>query len=218
MTSDVMIAPSILAADFTRLGEEVREVEAAGAEWLHVDVMDGQFVPNITMGPLVVAALRRATRLPLDVHLMIVEPERYLDAFAQAGADQLYVHVETCPHLHRTLQYIRGLGKRAGVVLNPATPTAALSEVLDMVDTVLVMSVNPGFTGQTFMPAVLGKAEQAAAWRRQHGGSFQIEMDGGLHAGNVTLAWKAGVDVVVAGAAVMRKPDFAAAIRELKEA
>jgi ribulose-phosphate 3-epimerase len=204
MTSDVMIAPSILAADFTRLGEEVREVEAAGAEWLHVDVMDGQFVPNITMGPLVVAALRRATRLPLDVHLMIVEPERYLDAFAQAGADQLYVHVETCPHLHRTLQYIRGLGKRAGVVLNPATPTAALSEVLDLVDTVLVMSVNPGFGGQNFIPRSADRIADVRARLDAAGSPALIAVDGGIDTGTAPIVVAAGARVLIAGTAVFR--------------
>jgi len=212
MTSDVMIAPSILAADFTRLGEEVREVEAAGAEWLHVDVMDGQFVPNITMGPLVVAALRRATRLPLDVHLMIVEPERYLDAFAQAGADQLYVHVETCPHLHRTLQYIRGLGKRAGVVLNPATPTAALSEVLDLVDTVLVMSVNPGFGGQNFIPRSADRIADVRARLDAAGSPALIAVDGGIDTGTAPIVVAAGARVLIAGTAVFRGKAGSAAL------
>lgn len=202
MTSDVIIAPSILAADFTRLGEEVREVEAAGAEWLHVDVMDGHFVPNITMGPLVVAALRRVTRLPLDVHLMIAEPERYVDAFAQAGADQLYVHVETCPHLHRTLQYIRSLGKRAGVVLNPATPVAALSEVPDMVDTVLVMSVNPGFGGQAFIPRSAARIAEVRARLDAAGSPALIAVDGGIDTGTAPVVVAAGARVLIAGTAV----------------
>src|SRR5579859_5286527 len=159
MSDKVLIAPSILSADFSRLAEEVEAVEAAGADWIHVDVMDGRFVPNLTIGPPVVKALRRVTKLPLDVHLMIVEPEKYLDAFAEAGADTLSVHVEACPHIHRTLQHIRGLGKRAGVVLNPGTSEDTIRHVLHLADLVLVMSVNPGFGGQSFLPEVLPKVE-----------------------------------------------------------
>ena len=220
MTIDVTIAPSVLAADFTRLGEEVREVEAAGAEWIHVDVMDGHFVPNITMGPFVVTALRRATRLPLDVHLMITEPERYLDMFAQAGADQLYVHVETCPHLHRTLQHIRGLGKRAGVALNPATPTAALSEVLDMVDTVLVMSVNPGFGGQSFIPRSAAKIAEIRARLDAASSPALIAVDGGIDTGTAPVVVAAGARVLIAGTAVFRgeRGRAARALAELRAA
>lgn len=220
MTGDVLIAPSILAADFTRLGEEARAVEAAGAEWLHVDVMDGHFVPNITMGPPVVAALRRATRLPLDVHLMITEPERYLDAFAQAGADQLYVHVENCLHLHRTLQYIHGLGKRAGVVLNPATPVAALSEVLDMVDTVLVMSVNPGFGGQAFIPRSADRIAEVRARLDAAGAPALIAVDGGIDAGTTPIVVAAGARVLIAGTAVFgsKTGSAAQAVAELRAA
>src|SRR5262249_37450075 len=152
-----LVAPSILSADFARLGEEVAAVEAAGADWLHVDVMDGRFVPNITIGPLVVKALRRVSKIPLDVHLMIVEPERYVDAFAEAGADTITIHVEACVHLHRTLSYIRSLGKRAGVTMNPSTPEEHVRYVLDVCDQILVMSVNPGFGGQAFIPEMLPK-------------------------------------------------------------
>lgn len=204
MTAEVVIAPSILAADFTRLGDEVRGVEAAGATWIHVDVMDGHFVPNITMGPLVVAALRRVTRLPLDVHLMITSPERYLDAFAEAGADQLYVHVETCPHLHRTLQQIHQLGKRAGVVLNPATPVAALQEILEWVDTVLVMSVNPGFGGQSFIRHSTAKIAEVRARFEAMRSPALIAVDGGIDVETAPQVVAAGARVLIAGTAIFK--------------
>jgi len=213
-TDSLFIAPSILSADFGRLAEEVRAAEQAGADWIHVDVMDGRFVPNITIGPVVVEAIRAATKLPLDVHLMIVEPERYLDAFAQAGADGLSVHVETCPHLQRTLQHIRHLGKRAGVVLNPSTHELAVEYVLDTADLVLVMSVNPGFGGQAFLPEVLPKV---TAIRRMIGDRpVHIEIDGGISPETAAPAVRAGARVLVAGSAVFRHPSYADAIAELR--
>jgi ribulose-phosphate 3-epimerase len=220
MTRDVLIAPSILAADFTRLGEEVREVEAAGADWIHVDVMDGHFVPNITMGPMVVAAVRRVTQLPLDVHLMIAQPERYLEAFAQAGADHLYVHVETCPHLHRTLQQIRDLGKRAGVALNPATPVAALSEVLDLVDLVLIMSVNPGFGGQSFIPRSPARIAELRARLDAAASPALISVDGGIDLHTAPAVTAAGARVLVAGTAIFKSGPgrLAQAVAELRAA
>jgi ribulose-phosphate 3-epimerase len=212
--SRVRIAPSILSADFGRLAEEVRHVEAGGADAIHVDVMDGRFVPNITIGPLVVAAVRKTTKLPLDVHLMIVEPEKYVEAFAHAGADTIMVHTEVCPHLHRTLQSIRKLGKRAGAVLNPSTHESTVAYVLDVVDQVLVMSVNPGFGGQSFIPEVLPKVR---ALRTMIGSRvIDIEMDGGMAPGTIGLAAKAGVNVFVAGSAIFTAPDYAKAIAALR--
>jgi ribulose-phosphate 3-epimerase len=212
--SRVRIAPSILSADFGRLAEEVRAVEKAGADVIHVDVMDGRFVPNITIGPLVVAALRKTTKLPLDVHLMIVEPEKYIEAFADAGADTILVHVEACPHLYRTLQSIRKVGKRAGAVLNPSTHESTLQYVLDVVDQVLVMSVNPGFGGQSFIPEVIPKVR---AVRTMIGArKVDIEMDGGIAPGTIGPAAEAGTTVFVAGNAVFKTPDYAKAIAGLR--
>jgi ribulose-phosphate 3-epimerase len=213
-SSPVVIAPSILSADFGRLAEEVRAVERAGADWIHVDVMDGRFVPNITMGPPVVQAIRAATRLPIDVHLMIVEPERYVEAFAEAGADGLTVHVEASPHLCRTLQHIRHVGKRAGVVLNPSTHERTIEYVLDTTDLVLVMSVNPGFGGQAFIPEVLPKV---SAIRRMIGDRpIDVEIDGGIAPETAARATRAGARVLVAGSAVFRSPSYAEAIAELR--
>lgn len=212
------IAPSILSADFGRLADEVRAVEQAGADWIHVDVMDGRFVPNITIGPVVVRAVRQATSLPLDVHLMIVEPEKYLDAFAEAGADLLSVHVEACPHLHRTVQHIRGLGKKAGVVLNPHTPEDSIRYVLEDVDLVLVMSVNPGFGGQAFIPAVLPKLRTLRAMIDATGKDIDLEVDGGVAAGTAEQVVAAGARVLVAGSAVFQQKDYAAAIRAIRAA
>jgi ribulose-phosphate 3-epimerase len=212
-----LVAPSIIAGDWGRLADCAQQVERAGADWLHLDVMDGHFVPNLTFGPDVVKAVRKVTKLPLDTHLMISEPGRYLERFALAGADLLSIHIEVCPDPSETLQAIRRLGVKAGLVLNPPTPFAAVEPYLSAIDLLLVMSVNPGFSGQSFIPTVLPKVEQAAAWRAQHDASFRIEMDGGIHSGTVKSAWNAGADVVVAGAAVMQKPDYAAAIRELKQ-
>jgi len=198
------LAPSILSADFGRLAEQITECEAAGADWIHVDVMDGHFVPNITLGPVVVEAARRATQLPLDVHLMIEQPERYLAAFAQAGADVITVHVEACPHLHRTLQQIKELGKRAGVALNPATPASAVSEVLTEVDLVLVMTVNPGFGGQKFIHSTLPKITHLRQQLTEQNLSAEIEVDGGIDATTLPLAAQAGATVFVAGNAVFK--------------
>jgi ribulose-phosphate 3-epimerase len=204
------IAPSILACDFGRLHEEIVAAEQGGADWIHVDVMDGHFVPNITIGPAVVAAARRATRLPLDVHLMIEAPDRYLEAFVEAGADGITVHQEVCPHLHRTLQRIHELGARAGVALNPATPLETLREVLADLDLILVMSVNPGFGGQAYIHASTDKIRRARTLLDGMGSRAELEVDGGVDASNVDVVAAAGVSVVVAGSAVYRHPDGAA--------
>ena len=208
-----LIIPSILSADFARLGEQVAEAQAGGADRLQVDVMDGRFVPNITVGPLVVEAVRRNTTLPIEAHLMIVEPERYLADFAAAGADIIIVHQEVSPHLHRTVQQIKQLGKRAGVAINPATPLAVLQEILDDVDLVLCMTVNPGFGGQEFIPSMLSKIERLRALITQHGASCDLEVDGGIHAETAALVVRAGANVLVAGSAIYGdKEGVAAAI------
>jgi ribulose-phosphate 3-epimerase len=202
VTAPILIAPSILSADFGRLADEVRAVEAAGADWIHVDVMDGRFVPNITIGPVVVEAVRRATRLPLDVHLMIATPERYVDDFRKAGADWISVHVEASPHLHRTLQHLRGLGVGAGAVLNPHTPDDVLRYVLPDLDLVLVMSVNPGFGGQSFIPAALPKLRALRAAIDERGLDVKLEVDGGVAPSTAGAVVLAGARVLVAGTAV----------------
>lgn len=212
----VSIAPSILSADFARLGDEVRAVEAAGADWIHVDVMDGRFVPNITIGPPIVQALRKVTALPLDCHLMIVEPERWVDAFAEAGADVITVHAEATTHLHRTLQAIRATGKKAGVSLNPHTSEETLRYVIGDLDVVLVMSVNPGFGGQSFIPAVLPKIRALRAMIDASGKDVRIEVDGGIKVGTAGDVVQAGADVLVAGNAVFGAKDRAAAIAALR--
>lgn len=198
----ILVAPSILSADFARLGEEVAAVEKAGADWLHVDVMDGRFVPNITLGPPIVKAIRKVTKLPLDVHLMIVEPERYVDSFAEAGADTITIHVEACTHLHRTLRHIQSLGKRAGVVLNPSTHEDTLRYVIDVADLVLVMSVNPGFGGQSFIREVLPKVKAIRAMIDASGRAIDLEIDGGITKETAPEAIAAGARVLVAGSAV----------------
>lgn len=210
------IAPSILSADFSRLGEEIKAVAAAGADWIHIDVMDGHFVPNITVGPLVVEAVRKVTPLPLDVHLMIEDPDRYIADFRKAGADWISVQQETCAHLDRTLALIRDVGAHPGAVLNPATPITAIEWVLDKVDFVLLMSVNPGFGGQSFIPYTLGKIAQLAHWRSERGLSFLIEVDGGIKADNIASVSQAGADVFVAGSAIFGKQDYRAVIEELR--
>ena len=212
----VRIAPSILAADFARLGEELVAVEKAGADWIHVDVMDGHFVPNLTLGPPVVEAVRRSTSLPLDVHLMIEEPERSIPDYVKAGADTVGVHTETCPHLHRTVGQIREAGARACVVLNPATPAQAVEMVLGDVDQVLVMTVNPGFGGQRFIQAMLPKIALLRRWIDERGLPVALEVDGGVARGTAALAARAGADVFVAGSAVFGADDYAAAIAALR--
>jgi ribulose-phosphate 3-epimerase len=211
------IAPSVLAANFGELAADVRAVEAALADWIHVDVMDGRFVPNISIGPVVVEAIRRSTGLPVDVHLMIEAPERYVDAFVKAGADSVGVHVEACPHLHRTLSQIRETGARACAVLNPGTPATAVEPVLDELDQVLVMTVNPGFGGQRFLPGMASKIRQLRRWIDDRGLPVDLEVDGGITPETIGLASAAGADVFVAGTAVFGEPDYAAAIRELRD-
>jgi ribulose-phosphate 3-epimerase len=216
MVRPLRIAPSILSADFARLGDEVRAAEAAGADYVHIDVMDGRFVPNITVGPLVVAAVRAVTKLPLDVHMMIVEPERYVEAFARAGADLLTVHAEASPHLHRTVQQIRSLGKRASVALNPHTPLDTLDVVLPELSMVLLMTVNPGFGAQPFIDAVVPKvrALRDEITRRQL--DVDIEVDGGIAHETARVAVDAGANVLVAGTAVFGRPDYRQAIAALR--
>jgi ribulose-phosphate 3-epimerase len=216
MSRPVRIAPSILSADFGRLADEVKAAEAAGADLIHVDVMDGRFVPNLTIGPVVVEAVRAATKLPLDVHLMIVEPERYVDDFRKAGADMITVHAETCPNLHRTLQHVRGTGAKAAVALNPATPLSAIEWVLEDLSMVLLMSVNPGFSGQSYIPQVTRKIRELHEILRAAGLQVDIEVDGGIKPQNIAEAAAAGANVFVAGSAVFDSPDYAAAIRDLR--
>ncbi|WP_224248839.1 ribulose-phosphate 3-epimerase [Hyalangium gracile] len=218
MSRRVLISPSLLSCDFGRLAEEVRAVEAAGADWIHVDVMDGRFVPNITIGPVVVEAIKRVATRPLDVHLMIVEPERYIEAFASAGADILTVHVEASPHLHRTLQHIRNVGARPAVVLNPSTPLSAVEEVLGEVEMVLVMSVNPGFGGQRFIEGAVDKVRRLRAMLDARGLKVDIEVDGGINAETSKRVVEAGANVLVAGSYVFGAKDYAQAIRSLRPA
>ncbi len=214
---DLRIAPSILAADFARLGEEVRAAEAVGADWIHVDVMDGHFVPNITIGPAIVEAVRRCTDLPLDVHLMIENPDRYVGDFVSAGADTVGVHVEACPHLHRSVQSIREAGARACVVINPATPANAVEAILSDVDQVLVMTVNPGFGGQKFIRSALPAVEQIRDWIQRSELEVDIEVDGGITAETIGEAARAGANVFVAGTAVFGTQDYKAAIETLRK-
>lgn len=215
--NDIYIAPSILSADFAKLGEEVVEVERSGADWLHVDVMDGHFVPNITFGAAVMGAIAPLTKLPLDVHLMIENPEQYIQAFAQAGAHLITVHQEACVHLHRVVHLIKEHGIKAGVAINPATPVSAIREVLEDVDLVLVMTVNPGFGGQAFIPSTLRKIKELKELREELGlKQLRIEVDGGISAATAPLVVEAGADVLVAGNAVFGRSDRSEAIQEIR--
>lgn len=221
MTPKIQIAPSILSADFAKLGEEIRAVDEAGADQIHVDVMDGRYVPNLTIGPLVVKAIRPVTKLPLDVHLMIVEPERYIEDFAKAGADTITVHAEASPHLHRTIQRIKDLGAKAGVALNPHTPESVLDYVLGDLDLILVMSVNPGFGGQSFIPGVVDKISNLRRRIEQSGRDNQevdIEVDGGINAQSAPTVTAAGANLLVAGSAVFGKPNYRDAIADIRNA
>ena len=212
----LVIAPSILSADFSRLGDDVRAVDQAGADWIHVDVMDGRFVPNITIGPLVVEALRPVTSKPLDVHLMIVEPEKFVADFAKAGADPIYVQVEACPHLHRNLGQIRDLGCKAGAVLNPSTPLSSLEYCLELCDLVLLMSVNPGFGGQSFIPSAVDKVRSLRRMCDERGLDPWIEVDGGIKANNAWQVIEAGANALVAGSAVFNTDNYAEAISNIR--
>ncbi len=214
----VQIAPSVISADFLRLGDSVGAIERAGADMLHFDVMDGQFVPNITIGPLLLQALKRQVKIPIDVHLMIVDPDRYLADFAKAGADILIVHQEAVTHLHRTVAHIHSLGCKAGVAINPATPIALLEDILEELDTVLVMSVNPGFGGQTFIPRSESKIAALRALIARRGARARIEVDGGIDPGTAGRVVAAGAQILVAGAAVFGQPDPVVALQRLREA
>jgi|SRR5690625_1639908 len=211
----VKIAPSILSADFSKLASEIKEVENAGADYIHVDVMDGHFVPNITIGPFIVEAINPVTKLPLDVHLMIEQPEKYIDQFAEAGASIISVHQEACPHLHRTIQLIKSSGVKAGVVINPATPAMMIKDILCEVDLVLIMTVNPGFGGQSFIEETVEKIKQMAKWRKEKDLSFDIEVDGGINAHTAKRCTEAGADILVAGSAIFRANDRREAMQQI---
>lgn len=213
----IKIAPSILSADFSKLGEQVRQVEQAGADYLHIDVMDGHFVPNLTVGPLIVSALRPISQLFFDVHLMIESPEHYIEEFARAGADLITVHVETCPHLHRTIGQIKDAGVKAGVALNPATSLETLGYILDELDLVLLMTVNPGFGGQSFIPAVLSKIRRLRRILDDRGLTTELEVDGGINLETASCVVKAGANVLVAGSAVFKASDIGRAVKSLKK-
>ncbi|MGL4295481.1 MAG: ribulose-phosphate 3-epimerase [Aestuariivirga sp.] len=216
MARPLIIAPSILAADFARLGDEVRAIDAAGADWIHIDVMDGHFVPNISFGTPIMQSIRGVTKKPFDVHLMIAPVDPYLESFARAGADIITVHAEAGPHLDRTLQAIRAMGKKAGVSLNPATPTSVLRHVLDRLDLILVMSVNPGFGGQAFIPAMLDKISELREMTR--GRNIDIEVDGGIGVENAGEIVRAGANALVAGSSIFKTQDYAAAIKSIRMA
>ncbi len=218
MTQLVKIAPSILAADFGRLADEVAAVEAGGADWIHIDVMDGHFVPNITVGPPIVEAIRRVTKLPLDVHLMITNPDDYLSEFRDAGADILTVHRETCPHLHRTVQAIKDLGAKAGVSVNPATDLGSLEDIFSDLDLLLIMSVNPGFGGQSFIPAVMAKIQKARDLIDDQSLQMELEVDGGIAPDNATAIVHAGATILVAGSAIFKAPQYATVIHQMRQA
>ncbi len=212
------IAPSILSADFSKLGEEIKAVEQAGADWIHIDVMDGRFVPNITIGPVVVKSIRKVSNLPFDVHLMIVEPEKYIDPFIDAGADIITLHFEACTHIHRAVEYIKSKGKCAGVSINPATPVSMLKEILPYVDLVLIMSVNPGFGGQKYIPTSTEKVKQLKNMIEKMKLAPLIEVDGGVTVENAKEIKEAGVDVLVAGSTVFKSDDYKETISKLKYA
>ncbi|MFO1122022.1 MAG: ribulose-phosphate 3-epimerase [Hyphomicrobiales bacterium] len=216
MTRPLIVAPSILAADFARLGDEVRAIDAAGADWIHIDVMDGHFVPNISFGTPIMQSIRGVTKKPFDVHLMIAPVDPYLESFARAGADIITVHAEAGPHLDRTLQAIKAMGKKAGVSLNPATPASVLTHVLDRLDLILVMSVNPGFGGQAFIPAMLDKISELREMVR--GRNIDIEVDGGIGLDNAGAIVRAGANALVAGSSIFKTPDYAATIAALRRA
>jgi ribulose-phosphate 3-epimerase len=212
----VKIAPSILSADFSKLGEEILAVEQGGADYIHIDVMDGHFVPNITIGPLIVEAIRPITKLPLDVHLMIENPDQFVEAFVKAGADYITVHVEACRHLHRTIQSIKSYGIKAGVVLNPATPVESIQHIIGDIDMVLLMSVNPGFGGQKFIPEVLPKIRKVKEMAELKGIDLEIEIDGGVNSETAKLCMDAGANVLVAGSAIYNEEDYAKAISQIR--
>ncbi len=214
----IHILPSILSADFARLGDEIAAVERGGATMLHVDVMDGHFVPNLTLGPPVVESIRKVTKSVLDVHLMITDPDKYAPIFVEAGADQVAVHFEAATHLDRTVRHIQSLGAKAGVVLNPATPVGVLEDILDVVDYVLIMSVNPGFGGQQFIPNAINKIKRLERMRRERGLPFKIEIDGGVNRENVEPIVRAGCDWLVAGSSIFHSEDSASAVRDLQQA
>ena len=217
-TEEIVIAPSILACDFGRLSDEIQAVTDAGADWIHVDVMDGHFVPNITIGPRIVEAARDATQLPLDVHLMIEQPERYIESFVKSGATTVGVHAEACPHLHRTIAQIREAGARASVTINPGTPASAVEPVLGDVDQVLVMTVNPGFGGQRFIPGTLAKVETLRGWIQDRGLAVALEVDGGITEDTIGSAARAGANAFVAGTAIFGAPNYQEAIGALRQA
>lgn len=214
----IKIAPSILSANFAKLGEEIKEVEQGGADYIHVDVMDGHFVPNITIGPLIVEAIKPVTSLPLDVHLMIENPDLYIPTFAKAGATIITVHQEACPHLHRTIQLIKSHDVKAGVALNPATPVAMIEPILSEIDLALIMTVNPGFGGQSFIDLTLPKIKELAAIKQQHSYTFEIEVDGGVNRETASACVAAGAEVLVAGSAIFNERDRHAAIRAIRKA
>jgi ribulose-phosphate 3-epimerase len=214
----IKMAPSILAANFSKLAEEVKEVEQAGAKLIHIDVMDGHFVPNITMGPIVVEALRPVTKLPLDVHLMIENPDNYIESFAKAGADYITVHVEACPHLHRTIQLIRSFGVKPGVVLNPHTPIESIQHVLEDIDMVLFMTVNPGFGGQKFIHSVIPKIKQLSDIIKEKDLAIEIEIDGGINAETIVPCAEAGATIFVAGSAIYSQTDRSKALQDIQQA
>lgn len=212
----IHIAPSVLAADFSHLADQVSKAEAGGGDWIHLDVMDGRFVPNITFGPMVVAAVRKSTKLPLDTHLMIEEADKHLEAFRDAGSDHITVHQEACTHLHRTIERIKELGAKAGVAINPATPCSTLTEIIADVDLVLIMSVNPGFGGQTFVQGTLKKLREMKSMIKASGRDIRLEVDGGIDSRTAALVTQAGADVLVAGTSIFGSPDINQAIADLR--